>query len=74
MPTRQKMKFSKYWLYRLEEDRRDYELGMQALQEGGPTYSLDEVVQHLGMDKYHLKFGTRRLQKKHKLEINATQK
>ena len=74
MPALNKLKKSQRLLLQLEEDRADYALGMQALQRNGPTYTLDEVARHLGLDKYHLKFRTRRLQKKHRLEFDATQK
>ncbi len=58
----------------MEKDRADYALGMQALERNGSTYTLEEVARHLGLDKYHQKFRTRRLQKKHRLEFDATQK
>jgi hypothetical protein len=74
MPDHCKLEKSRRLLLQLEEDRADYTLGMQALEANGPSYSLDDVVQHLGMDKYYLKFRTRRLQKKHRLELDATQK
>jgi hypothetical protein len=74
MPARKKLLISRRWLQRVGEDRLDYELGMRALQENGPTYSLEEVVRRLGIDKYHLKFRTLRLQKKHRWEPDAAQK
>ena len=74
MPALNKLKKSQRLLLQLEEDRADYALGMQALERTESTYILDEVARHLGLDKYHLKFRTRRLQKKHRLEFDATQK
>ena len=74
MPALNKLKTSRRRLRQLEEDRADYALGMQALERTESTYTLDEVARYLGLDKYHLKFRTRRLQKKHRLELDATQK
>lgn len=74
MPAQVKLKKSQRMLRQLEEDRADYALADKMLQRNEPTYSLDQVVKHLGMDKYYLKFRTRRLQKKHRLMLDATQK
>lgn len=74
MSGQKKMKTSQRWLCQLAEDRRDCEIATEILQRGEPTYTLDEVAGHLGLDKYHLKFRTKRLQKKHRLELDATQK
>ena len=74
MPSHEKMLTSRRLLYQLEEDRADYALGTEALQRSEATYTLDEVVRHLGMDKQHLKYSTQRQQKKHRLELDATQK
>jgi len=70
---RDKFTYSKRWLIQLEENRADYLLlGSEILQRNEPTYTLDEVMRRFGMDKYHLKFRTRRLQKKYRLEFDAT--
>lgn len=74
MPDHRKLERSRRLLLQLEEDRADYALGMQVLECSGPIYTLDEVARQLGLDKYHPKFRTRRLQKKHRLELDATQK
>jgi AraC-like DNA-binding protein len=72
MPSRKKVQASRRLLFQVEEDRADYALAIKILQRNEPTYTLGEVIQDLGMDKYHLKFRTRRLQKKHRLEFDAT--
>ena len=74
MPDHKKLERSRRLLLQLEEDRADYALGMRALERNELTYTLEEVARHLGLDKYHLRFRTRRLQKKHRLELDATQK
>lgn len=68
MSNREKLKTSRRLLFWLEEDRADDALATEILQRNEPTYTWNEVVQQLGMDKYHLKFRTRRLQKKHRLK------
>ena len=72
MPAPNKLETSRRLLFQIEEDRADYLLTSEILQRNEPTYTWNEVMLHLGMDKYHLKFRTRRLQKKHRLEFDAT--
>jgi transcriptional regulator with GAF, ATPase, and Fis domain len=74
MPDHGRLERSRRLLHQLEEDQVDYALGMQALERSGPTSTLDAVARHLGLDKSHLIYRTRRLQKKHRLEFDATQK
>ena len=74
MPDHRKIATSRRLLLQVEEDRADYALAIKALERSGPTNTLDEVARHSGMDKQHLKFRTKRLQKKYRLELDATQK
>ncbi len=67
-PHRDKLERTKNWPLQIAEDRADYVLATEILHRGGPTYTLEEVAQRSGLDKYHLKYRTKRLQKKHRLK------
>ncbi len=74
MPDHNKLKKSRRLILQLEEDCADYALSNQVLERSEPIYTLDEVARHLGLNKQHLKYSTRRQQNKHRLELDATQK
>ena len=74
MPNRNKLLWSRNRMAILAEDQADYTVSIKDIEKHEQTYTLDEVIRMCGLDKYHLQFRTKRLQKKHRLEWNATQK